>query len=562
MVPRRVAICLIAIFLTACGSSSSGGQTTDHADAGADAALTPDAGADASADAGSDADAAPDTVSTTAGPVAGVENAGVWRFAGIPYAKPPVGDLRWKAPVAPEAHAQVLVADQFGPACPQKPSAIATDAAGPTDEDCLTLNIWTPEPSSAKSLPVMFWIHGGGFIQGSSQETNGGTLLYDGQNLARKDVVVVSINYRLGALGFLAHKAFESEDDPGQPKAGNYGLLDQIRALKWVQDNIANFGGDPANVTIFGESAGGVSVCALMASPLTDGLFDSAIMESGNCLAAMRKLDQPNGQKEAATDQGDRFAQAIGCADAGDVVACMRSKSAQEVLDALPGSINLLGDGESFEPIIDGHVLDESLAKAIADGSAQQVPFVLGVNGDEGTLFTYTQRSMTAAQYEATVRAKFPVIGDQVLQHYPASDYDKPWKALAALVGDVAFVCPARQTARAHTANGNPTFTYYFTHVTALARSLGLGAHHAAEIPFVFGSFGAGAGRSAEADLSASMQTWWTQFATDSAPGSAGSVDWPQYDADADPWMQLDTDTLGPTSGVRKDFCDFWDTYL
>lgn len=559
MSTRHALVCLLAVTLAACGASEGGGANNPSNDAGADTTTTPDAGVDASADAGT----GPGTVSTTEGPVQGTESAGVWGFKGIPYAKPPVGDLRWKAPRAPAARDGVLDATSFGPACPQGDSALGTGSPGPTDEDCLTLNIYTPDLTPDEPLPVMFWIHGGGFIQGSSrQENNGGTLIYDGADLARNDVVVVTINYRLGALGFLAHEAFVGEDD-AQPAAGNYGLLDQLRALRWVQDNIGNFGGDPADTTIFGESAGGVSVCALMASPLSDGLFDSAIMESGNCLADMRKLDQPNGALEAATDQGARMAQALGCDSASGVAACMRDKSAQEVFDAMPGSIGLLNDGgEKFEPIIDGNVLDESMAAAIEDGSAQQVPFVIGANADEGTLFTYAQRGITAARYEAAVRAVFPNSADQVLTQYPADAYDKPWMALSALLGDIAFVCPARKTARNHRANGNPAFSYYFTHVTGGARTLKLGAHHAAEIAFVFGNFGALGGRGDEATLSENMQTWWTQFAYDGAPGAAGGVDWPQYDATADEWLELEAGAEAPVSGVRKEYCDFWASNL
>ncbi|WP_168210517.1 carboxylesterase/lipase family protein [Persicimonas caeni] len=557
---NTLAICLLAAStLAACGDDTN---SNPAADTGADTALEPDAGDDVG-DGVEDADSrqTPEgRVDTTEGPVQGTEFAGVWAFKGIPYAQPPVGEHRWKPPRAPAVRDGIFEAKSYGYACPQDASNTLTQS-GPTDEDCLTLNIWTSQLEPEEPLPVMFWIHGGGFIQGSTGQTiAGGTEVYDGVDLALEDVVVVTINYRLGALGFLAHEAFVGED--GHPAAGNYGLLDQIQALSWVRDNIDRFGGDADKITIFGESAGGVSVCALMASPLTEGMFTGAIMESGNCLAQMRKLDVQNGQQEPATAQGERLAEAAGCADAGDVAACMRGKSSDEILEALPGSISLLGDGEAFEPIIDGHVLDKSMARAIEDGSAHEVPFVIGVNADEGTLFTSSQQNMTETQYEDLVNATFPTIGAQVLEEYPAAEYDAPWKALAAIVGDVAFVCPSRKAARAHSTNANATFTYFFTHVTSAGRQTGLGAFHASELAFVFGNFGSFGGGGAEGELSGSMQTWWTQFAYDGAPGSDGTVDWPAYDAGADTWLQLDTDELGPTTGVRGDYCDFWDAYL
>jgi para-nitrobenzyl esterase len=567
---RTLTICLLAtLALTACGEDTNAtNNATNNANGAADAGgdASSDAGSDTSTDAGS---TSAHTASTTEGPVQGTLSSGVLSFLGIPYAQPPVGELRWKPPQAAEARADLLVADSFGPACPQDDSAVSFTQSGPTDEDCLTLNIWTPHRdldalAPGDGLPVMFWIHGGGFIQGSARQTvTGGTELYKGADLAVEQAIVVTMNYRLGALGFLAHSAFIGED--GHLAAGNYGLLDQIQALEWVRDNIDSFGGDPDNITIFGESAGGVSVCALMASPLTAGMFDSAIMESGNCLSAMRKLDEVNGDNEAATDQGARLAESLDCdgAAAEDVAACMRGKTADQILEAMPATIGLLGgDGEGFEPIIDGHVLDKSLAQAIEDGSAHQVPFVIGANADEGTIFTMAQADLTEQDYEDLVNTYFPIIGSDVLDLYPVGDYDDPRYALSAIIGDVAFVCPARRTARAHAANGNDAFTYFFTYVSAAGAQFNLGAFHASEVAFVFGNFGSFGGAGAEATLTNAIQTWWIQLAYDGAPGSAEGHAWPAYDATAEEWMQLDTTRLGVTSGVRGEYCDFWASYL
>ena len=554
---RRLPILFIcAIALAGCGDDSTGTDGDDDAGGW----IETDAGADAASDA-ADASPAAGVVSTTEGPVRGQSDDGVWSFLGLPYAKPPVGGLRWRAPQPPEPRSDTFEADAFGPSCPQSESAFQFGTSGTQNEDCLTLNIWTPDIDPNQPLSVMVWIHGGGFIQGSSKYSLNGTYLYDGADLSEENVVVVTLNYRLGALGFLAHEAFIGEG-ADQPKAGNYGLLDQTRALEWVRDNISNFGGDPTDITVFGESAGGVSVCALMASPLADGLFDSAVMQSGNCLERMRRLDEQFGEQEAATDQGARFAEAIGCKGADDVAACLRSKSTDQILNTLPGTVGNLGDGESYGLIVDGHALDQTVFSALEDGSAAEVPFVLGVNADEGTLFVSGQRGLTKAQYEAAVRSYFPQIGDEVLSQYPSSDYSAPWKALAAIVGDTFFVCPTRQAARAHTASGSAAFTYYFGHVTAPGRQWGLGAFHASEIPFVFGNYTWAAVTGAERDLGASMQTYWTQFATDGAPGSADGLSWPVYEASADKGMYFEAGGTQTTSGFRSDYCDFWDNHL
>ncbi len=241
------------------------------------------------------------------GPISGTFAEGVWSYLGVPYAAPPVGQLRWKEPQAVQGWKDVRACTEYGPACPQKDdSEISAGDVGRTDEDCLYLNVWTPAAEPTDGLPVMVWIHGGGFTTGS-----GSIGLYNGEGLADRGVVVVTINYRLGPLGFLAHPSLSAEDQQGS--SGDYGLLDQIAALEWVQRNIAAFGGDPDAVTVFGESAGGISVCDLMASPLADGLFDRAICESG----PYSDLTFPSGSirdLEEAERMGRSYAAALGCA--------------------------------------------------------------------------------------------------------------------------------------------------------------------------------------------------------------------------------------------------------
>ncbi|MFQ5460695.1 MAG: carboxylesterase/lipase family protein, partial [Anaerolineae bacterium] len=362
-------------------------------------------------------------VDTAEGPVVGVAGDAATAWKGIPFAAPPVGGLRWRPP-APALHrSSPLDATAFGPACPQSTAfeipGLPTPPAGNRGaEDCLQLNIWAPN-SRPDGLAVMFWIHGGGMIQGSGTDAP-----YDGATLAASEnVVVVTTNYRLGALGFLAHSAFmgEQSDHPG---AGNYGLLDQIAALRWVKANIAGFGGDPGRVTIFGESAGGVSVCALLAAPAAAGLFQRGIMESGNCSPRLPSLDPATHPGPPALRQGDRFAEAIGCAEAADVATCLRAQPVDKILATLPGEIGVLNPtAEVYGPIVDGTLLAETPGEAIAAGHEQGVPFILGANADEATIFTAAFQNLTAAQYEALVRLTFPEYADRALALYPASAY-------------------------------------------------------------------------------------------------------------------------------------------
>lgn len=497
-------------------------------------------------------------VMTAEGPVAGVRGAEATAWKGLPYAAPPVGALRWRAPRPAAKRDAVLDASAAGPACPQidRPLLQPDAASRKGEEDCLTLNVWAPN-SLAAPAPVMVWLHGGGFIQGSGGET-----LYDGARLAAaQGVVVVTLNYRLGALGFLVHPAFVGEH-PDHPTAGNWGLLDQLAALRWVRANIAAFGGDPARVTIFGESAGGVSVCSLLASPLAAGLVMGAIMQSGGCEPALRDVAAAAGGVKPAVDQGRRFAEAIGCGDAADAAACLRAQSVDAVLAALPGEIGVLQPGaETYGPVRDGYVLAEPPAAAVAAGRALGVPWMVGANADEGTVFlSPQQRAMTAAQYEAAVRVVFGKSADQVLALYPAGDFGSPGLALAAVTGDAGFVCPARRMARAHAARGRPAWLYHFTYVSAVGRQLGLGAFHGSEIPLVFGAGAGGAGMPAARALGEAMQAAWGAFARSGDPATVGLA-WPRHVAGGDVGLRWDTPPAVVT-GWRKAQCDLWDAVV
>jgi para-nitrobenzyl esterase len=382
-------------------------------------------------------------------------------------------------------------------------------------------------------------------------------LSYDGRFLAEKmGVVIVTINYRLAQLGFLAHPALSAEDTEHNV-SGNYGLLDQIFALRWVHNNIKNFGGDPKNVTIFGESAGGKSVCALLASPLAAGLFHRAIIQSGGCLMNQPHLKEPVSNRQSAEAQGERFARAIGCADASAVLVCLRSKTVQEILNTLPGEATILSTAEQWDFNVDGYALLDSPGRALEVGTFNNVPLMAGTTSNEASLFTGKLNITTPAQYEAFVRALFRENADQVLALYPVSAYPSPKAALDALISDISFVCPTRRFTRDISKYQQKTFLYHFTHVTRLGAQLGLGAFHGSELPFVFG-LPAATALPQERTLSEAMMAYWTNFAKMGDPNDGKLLRWPVYTPTEDPHLQLDVPI---TTGreLRKPYCDFFD---
>ncbi len=482
-------------------------------------------------------------------------------FEGIPYAAAPVGLRRWRAPMAAAPRHQVLRNTGMAAACPQQAGPGFFGAIPPLiDEDCLYLNVWSADLHPAAPMPVMVWIHGGGLVQGgASQGAANGMPIYDGAVFARAGVVFVSINYRLGALGFAAFNELLDEN-PAQPGAGNYGFLDQVAALAWVRDNIAAFGGDTGRVTIFGESAGGVSVCAHLASPLSAGLFHRAIMQSGNCLNALPLLRTAVGVREAALTQGERLKQRLDCST-GDVAACLRGKTSAQVVAAAQGTTSFNPVGEKYGLIVDGFAFAQSPGAALRTGSGARVPFVIGVNEDEATtLVSDSDKPTTLAGYEALVRTRLPTIASQVLARYPGSDYTPVWRAWTAIVTDTSFICPAQRAARDYAAAGNPAFAYYFTHVLPAPALLPLGAFHAIEIPFLFSGmtqYGA-----LEQGLAAHMQALWTSFAQDGIADAPGVAAWPVHPAAGSLGLELNGAVIAPRGDYRKAYCDFWSTYV
>jgi para-nitrobenzyl esterase len=383
--------------------------------------------------------------------------------------------------------------------------------------------------------------------------------LYDGQALASsQNAVVVTFNYRLGALGFLAHPAL-SADSPVNA-SGNYGLLDGILALHWVQDNIGAFGGDASRVLFFGESAGAFNACAILASPLARGLFSAVLMESGACNAS---------PQTAAYATGATFAQAVGCDGAPDVAACLRDASASAIVAATPSFTTLVTDpastiagaGMPFKATVDGYVLSDTPEHILQQGKQNPAAFLAGTNEKEGALFVVPGVVNSCADFSNMIQTASPAHAAAILQQYPCSVLD-PSAAAIQLVTDLFFACPTRRALRAAAAaNFGPVYRYYYRHTYDYGALAAVGPTHATELPFVFNSFGALGyiPTPAESALSATMEGYWVNFAAAANPNAAAAPLWPSYDPTQDNAIVLD-DTISATSGIETANCDFWDS--
>lgn len=442
------------------------------------------------------------------------ENANVFR--NIPFAAPPVGELRWAPPQPPKPWAGDRAAATQGVSCPQPMTANdmpnSGGANGPTSEDCLQLNVFAPK--TAKKAPVMVWIHGG------SHRTGAGWV-YDGQNFARDGVVVVTINYRLGALGYFAHPALTRAAKPGEP-VGNYGLMDQIAALKWVQRNIAAFGGDPKNVTVFGESAGGMSTLALLATPAADGLYQKAIVESGLGWVKPKPL---------ATKEAEGVAMLEKAGLSGASAAELRAISVDKL-------VPINGD---YQPFVDGRLMTETASQAFARGKVPDVPLIIGFNSGEDSL-------MGPGPVAESQRA-----GVKTLMAGPyKADADKGEQVVARdIFNDRVMGGPARWVA-AKASPGKPAYLYYFSYIGSRFRPAMTRATHAAEIQYVFEYWGRRTPMSVVSDedraMASLMHACWVSFAKTGAP-TCGSQAWPAYDPAKDQLMEF-----GASSGVRANF--------
>ena len=463
-------------------------------------------------------------------------------YRGMPFAAPPVGDLRWKAPQPPASWQGVRQAAEFSNACwqtPYPPSAsIYQSKLPPLSEDCLYLNIWTAAKSAKDRLPVMVWIHGGGFTRGS-----GTTSAYDGEILARKGVVVVTINYRLGIFGFFSHPALTAESN--HHTSGNYALLDQIAALQWVKKNIAAFGGNPDCVTIFGESAGSWAVNALMASPLAKGLFHRAIGESGGSFSSLKTLAE-------AEKAGESLASSLGATD--DVLKTLRAKPPEELLKAAAG--------ETVRPSADGWVLPQDIYTIFAQGKQNDVPLIVGNNADEGTTLAPQGANIKADMFVAGVQQRYAGLADQFLKIYPASSDDEAVASFYSAYRDSVFGWEMRTWARLQTRTGHhPAYLYYFSRRPPGPQSQRIRAFHAADIAYVFGNFvWPFPWEDTDRKLSDAITSYWVNFAATGNPNGEGLAKWPVYDPHTDPAIEFG-DQIGVRSAINKAGLDFFDAY-
>jgi len=480
--------------------------------------------------------ASPDVVRVEGGQLAGTTGLSpeIRVFKGIPYALPPVGDLRWRAPKPPAQWNGVRAAEKFSPACMQTlypETSPYHSAMEPVSEDCLYLNIWTGAKSAQERRPVMVWIHGGALSHGS-----GSLPVYDGEEFAKKGVVLVTLNYRLGVFGFYAHPELTRESD--RHSSGNYGILDQIAALEWVHRNITAFGGDARRVTIFGESAGSWSVNVLTATPLARGLFARAIGESGAFFAPLPKLAE-------AEKRGEQIASKLGA----DSIAAMRAKPAQDLTKTL---------SELASPNIDGWMLPRQISAIYAAGKQMDVPMLIGSNADEGTAFTPAVVSGDA--FKEAARKRFGDRAAAFLKIYPAGSDEDARASSAAAFRDEIFGWEMRTWARLETRTGkSKVFMYYFSRVPPGPFGRKLGAYHAAEISYVFHHVRSA--QETDQKLSDAMSAYWVNFATSGDPNKKNLPKWPAYQSKSDLAM-LFGDRIVPTEVPNRTALDFLDGWF
>lgn len=469
-------------------------------------------------------------------------------FLGVPFAQPPLGERRFAAPVQNAGWGDLRQAVAQPPGCAQLLIDQSAQLEG-SSEDCLYLNVFTPK-APRERLPVMLFFPGGAFVFGSANEP-----LYEGSKLsAAGDVVVVVANYRLGPFGFAAHPALAAQNPSGT--SGNWGLLDQREAMRWVQRNIEAFGGDPQRVTIFGESAGAGSVCMHLLSEASAGLFQRAILQSTPCAAFLLPTRL---QSEA---QGVAMATALGCTgSAPEIVSCLRARSEAEVLRALPLDRNVVfGEGVSWGPSVDGVMVRDEPLQLLAQGRTLPVPVLVGANADEGSLFLSKVKDLkTEADLRLALSDLFaPPVVDAAIARYGLAPSAK--ESGEKILSDV-FFCSSRRVGRAHAATGQPVYRYYFAR-KYFDFVLGLGAFHGAELPFIFGNDLNRLGVQAPGrPLQRAMQGYWTTFARTGDPNGGERATWPRYQQAGDVVLRLDV-PLGEETELRTQACDFWDSQL
>lgn len=482
-------------------------------------------------------------VATDRGSLRGTTDGKTDIFRGIPYAAPPIAELRFRPPQPPATWEGVREAIELGSPCPQL-GPLGTVIG---DEDCLTLDVFRPAAASSKPRPVLVFIHGGANVIGS-----GANPLNDGRDLAQsRDVIVVAINYRLGLLGFLAHPELTAQSET----SGNWAYLDQIAALEWVARNIAAFGGDPRRVTIFGESAGALAVCVLLASPRATGLFHAAIMQSGGCDVA------PLAQRER---EGQQLVSKSSCAHEPDLIECLRRLSPAQLVELAPLETHDVTDWAlPIGGAVDGFVLPAAPWDAFAAGNHNIVPTLVGSNADETEMLTPTT-IVNCSDYEQAVRKTFTDYADEVLAEYPCSSYASGRHAYVQVTTDAIFTCQARRVLRslapAAAKASVPLFRYYFTYVRADPAVHELRAFHGAEIQLLFDTFTRFGYQPPERErtVADAMQMSWASMAASGSPIHERTSFWQPYEVARDNALIFDA-PLAAVERVGTTHCDFWD---
>ncbi len=479
-----------------------------------------------------------DQVTIETGTLKGVTQDGVTAFKGVPYAAPPVGDLRWQPPQPAADWSGIRDASAYGPDCKQLPfPGDAAPLGVESSEDCLYTNVWRPAEPASEKLPVMIWFYGGGFVNGGSSPS-----VYDGSPFARDGVILVSFNYRLGRFGFFAHPALTKEDPDGPH--GNYAYMDQIAALKWVRRNIAAFGGDPSNVTIFGESAGGGSVLTMLTSPLAKGLFQKAIVESGGGRSGLFPARYVGHDSEAGTPSaetvGVKFAESVGITgDGPEALAALRKLPADDVVAGL--NMATMGTPTYAGPMIDGKVVVETPEAAFAAGRAAEVPLIIGANSQDIGF----PRGRTIDD----LLAPFGPDKEKAREVYDPDNTGAVFLVGSKIAADQMMVEPARDLVRLMADRGQPSYEYRFSYVAESQRDKWKGAPHATEIPFAFDTVEARYGKdltAADKATARAMHTYWVNFGKTGDPNGNGVPEWPRYSADKD--ILLDFTDDGPVA--------------
>jgi len=485
-------------------------------------------------------------VQTESGLVSGADSDGVQVFKGIPFAAPPVGPLRWRPPQPPANWQGIRAATEFGMDCPQKRTAAESGSRAPgQDEDCLSLNVWTPARQADEKLPVMVWVYGGSFVFGSGSENR-----IDGETFARKGVVLVTVNYRVGLFGFLAHPGLTKESSDGF--SGNYGLLDVLASLRWIRDNIAAFGGDPERVTLFGVSAGSAAVSLLMASPLAKGLFQQAILESPGTFRPLAGLAE-------AETAGRKL---------GEDIEALRRLSAAELLEKehlLVPTMRGLTTPRVLRPIRDGHVIPEDERPAFNGGRFLAIPTIVGSNTDEGTSLTATWPVKTVADWQGVVRENFPRDIDEAQRQYPVTSDADVRRAVGDVFADTQFNYGVWGLARAVAKRQPKTYRYLFSRRRPGVAS---GPNHGEEVVYVFNHLDIPPRGQVEAvfdeidqNVADAMQEAWVRFAASGDPNGPGLPRWPTYDAKADEVLEFG-DEIRVTRDWRRSQVEFLDRFF